>query len=120
MNKSIIGINTEAMKSLVEHEWKGEVRELENVIERAVIFCKEDFITQKDLPSGIVSSNMSIDDGAASKSLVESVQIYEKGIILDALQKFNFNKDKTAEFLQLGLSTLYRKMKELNIKETLK
>lgn len=120
MNKSIIGINTEAMKSLVEHEWKGEVRELENVIERAVIFCKEDFITQKDLPSGIFSSNMSIDDGAASKSLVESVQIYEKGIILDALQKFNFNKDKTAEFLQLGLSTLYRKMKELNIKETLK
>ena len=122
MNKSIIGINTEAMKSLVEHEWKGEVRELENVIERAVIFCKEDFITQKDLPSGIVSSNMSIDDGAASKSLVESVQIYEKGIILDALQKFNFNKDKTKyELLPLNKgSTLYRKMKELNIKETLK
>ncbi len=120
MNKSIIGINTEALKSLVEHEWKGEVRELENVIERAVIFCKEDFITQKDLPAGIYLSNMATDDGSASKSLVESVQIYEKGIILDALQKFNFNKDKTAEFLQLGLSTLYRKMKELNIKETLK
>lgn len=120
MNKSIIGINTEALKSLVEHEWKGEVRELENVIERAVIFCKEDFITPKDLPSGIYSSNVAIEDASDSKSLVESVQIYEKGIILDALQKFNFNKDKTAEFLQLGLSTLYRKMKELNIKETLK
>ncbi|RKY90622.1 MAG: sigma-54-dependent Fis family transcriptional regulator, partial [Ignavibacteriae bacterium] len=44
MNKSIKGMSEEAMRFLINHEWKGEVRELENVIERAIIFCSEDYI----------------------------------------------------------------------------
>lgn len=120
MKKSVKGINSEALKALVDNEWKGEVRELENAIERAVIFCKEDFISPNDLPSNIRSLNSSSGDSATPKSLVERVQFYERGILLDALERFSFNKDKTAEYLQLGLSTLYRKMKELNIKENMK
>jgi len=51
MNKNIKGIDNDAIRALMGYEWKGEVRELENVIERAVIFAKEDYITLKDLPN---------------------------------------------------------------------
>jgi DNA-binding NtrC family response regulator len=115
MNKNIKGIDNQAVRALMSHNWKGEVRELENVIERAVIFCGNDFITLKDLPpyfqqqgemSGILSTG----------SLEESVRSYEKDLIMKALENNEFNKEKTAEVLQVGLSTLYRKLKELDIK----
>jgi two-component system response regulator PilR (NtrC family) len=114
MNKQIKGISNEAMRALMNHDWKGEVRELENIIERAVIFCKEEFISINDLPSHFRA------DGdhtsfSISGSLDDSVKRFEKEIITRALESNEFNKEKTAEALQVGLSTLYRKMKELNI-----
>src|SRR4030066_331855 len=51
MNKNIKGVSNDEMRALMNHEWKGEIRELENVIERAVIFCNEDFINVKNLPA---------------------------------------------------------------------
>lgn len=114
MNKQIKGISNEAMRALMNHEWKGEVRELENIIERAVIFCKEEFISTRDLPSHfrVAGEHTSF---SVSGSLDDSVKRFEKEIITRALESNEFNKEKTAEALQVGLSTLYRKMKELNI-----
>ncbi len=51
MNKPVRGVDNEVMKSLLAHSWKGEIRELENIIERAVIFAEGSLITKKDLPS---------------------------------------------------------------------
>ncbi len=53
---------------------------------------------------------------ALSGSLEDSVKKYERDIIMSALESNDFNKEKTAEDLKVGLSTLYRKLKELNIK----
>jgi len=114
MNKPVRGISNEALRALVSHEWKGEVRELENVIERSMIFCKEDFITVKDLPE-VFRETGSQSDFSISGSLDESVKRFEREIITRALDANEFNKEKAAEALQVGLSTLYRKMKELNI-----
>lgn len=114
MNKPVKGISNEALRALVSHEWKGEVRELENVIERSMIFCKEDFITVKDLPE-VFRETGSQSDFSISGSLDESVKRFEREIITRALDANEFNKEKAAEALQVGLSTLYRKMKELNI-----
>ena len=114
MNKPVRGISNEALRALVSHEWKGEVRELENVIERSMIFCKEDFITVKDLPEAFRETG-SQSDFSISGSLDESVKRFEREIITRALDANEFNKEKAAEALQVGLSTLYRKMKELNI-----
>jgi DNA-binding NtrC family response regulator len=114
MNKPIKGISNDAMRALVSHEWKGEVRELENVIERSVIFCKEDFITVKNLPPPFQDAG-SRTDFSLSGSLDESVKRFEREIITRALDSNEYNKEKTADALQVGLSTLYRKMKELNI-----
>jgi DNA-binding NtrC family response regulator len=114
MNKNILGISNDAMRALMNHEWKGEIRELENVMERAVIFCNEDFINVKHLPMQF-QSETGPTDFSPSGSLDESVRRFEKEIITRALESNEFNKEKTAETLQVGLSTLYRKMKELNI-----
>ena len=115
MNKNIKGIDPETMRALMHYDWRGEVRELENVIERAVIFCKEDFISLKDLPQ-FFKPSPDLADFSKSGSLEESVQRFEKEFIIKALENNNYNKEKTAEILQVGLSTLYRKLKELDIK----
>jgi DNA-binding NtrC family response regulator len=114
MNKNIKGISNDAMRALMNHEWRGEIRELENVIERAVIFCNDDFITVKNLPAQF-QSDTEPSDFSPSGSLDESVKRFEKEIITRALESNDFNKEKTADTLQVGLSTLYRKMKELDI-----
>lgn len=114
LNKNIKGIDNEAMRALINHEWKGEIRELENIIERAIIFAKNDFIQIEDLPQSIVPSK-SLFNFDYSGSLEESVRRFERDYILRSLQANEFNKEKTAEELNVGLSTLYRKLKELNI-----
>jgi two-component system response regulator PilR (NtrC family) len=115
MKKNIKGIDPAAMRALLAYEWKGEVRELENIIERAVIFCRDEFITVNDLPSSL---RIFVDETEISNgfSLDDSVRKFEREFILKALEKNDFNKETTAEQLKVGLSTLYRKLKELDIK----
>lgn len=115
MNKSVRGIDTEAMRALINYEWKGEVRELENVIERAVIFSKDNFITLKDLPNFFRPADIFI-NRFTSGPLEDSVKSFERDYILRTLENNDFDKEKTADVLKVGLSTLYRKMKELDIK----
>jgi two-component system response regulator PilR (NtrC family) len=115
MNKNIKGIDNVAIRALMTHKWKGEVRELENVIERAVIFATGDFITLKDLPPNFQQQG-DIPGNLSSGSLEDAVRNYERDLILKTLENNEFNKEKTAEILQVGLSTLYRKLKELDIK----
>jgi two-component system response regulator PilR (NtrC family) len=115
MNKGIRGISEEAMRYLINHEWKGEVRELENVIERAIIFCNEDYIEQNNLPDSFLGGDSQF-NFSLTGSLEDSVKKYERDIIMGALESNDFSKEKTAADLKVGLSTLYRKLKELNIK----
>lgn len=114
LNKNIKGIDNDAMRALMNHEWKGEVRELENIIERAAIFSKNEFITVDDLPQSIVPSK-GLFNFTYTGSLEESVKRFERDYIIKALQNNEYNKEKTAEDLNVGLSTLYRKLKELDI-----
>ncbi|GMU97004.1 MULTISPECIES: sigma-54 dependent transcriptional regulator [Ignavibacterium] len=115
LNKNIKGIDNDAMRALLAHEWKGEVRELENVIERAVIFCKGEYISLDDLPTSFIPNRESLDFNY-SNSLEDSVRKFERDFIMRVLESNNFNKEKTADILKVGLSTLYRKLKELDIK----
>lgn len=115
LNKNIKGIDSEAMRSLMNYEWKGEIRELENTLERAAIFCKTEFILLNDLPQNFNSKGPIIDFSKVG-SLEEYVKKIEKDYIFKALENNHFDKEKTAEVLQVGLSTLYRKLKELDIK----
>lgn len=80
LNKNIRGIDSEAMRALLAHEWKGEVRELENIIERAVIFCKSDFISLSELPQSF-RPKIDEQDFSFSGSLDDSVRKFEKDFI---------------------------------------
>lgn len=114
MGKDVKGVAHDAIRALMNYEWKGEVRELENVIERAVIFAEGDTIKLENLPDTInESKDILIPDNPGS--LEDFMKRVEKEYILKALEKVNFDKDKAAKSLNLGLSTLYRKIKELDI-----
>lgn len=114
MNKGIKGISEEAMRVLINHDWKGEIRELENVIERAIIFCNEDYIEKSNLPDSFLGADSQF-NLSLSGSLEDSIKKYERDIIMNALESNDFNKEKTADYLNVGLSTLYRRLKDLKI-----
>lgn len=115
MNKNIKGLDSSATKALMNYEWRGEVRELENIIERAVIFCKKDFISANDLPNYVQTNIQEFQLPEKAGSLEEFVRKIERDFILKALETNGFDKEKSAKALNLGLSTLYRKIKELGI-----
>ena len=115
MNKNVKGIANDVMKRLLAHSWRGEVRELENIIERAVIFAETNLITAKDLPSLFEQAQGSTYAFDASRSLKEAVDDFEQQYIGHVLRLNQFNKDLTAKTLLISLSSLYRKIEELNI-----
>jgi two-component system response regulator PilR (NtrC family) len=116
MNKNIQGVDNEAMRVLMKYNWKGEVRELENVIERAVIFCEGDFITVSNLPQMMLNESTNISD-KVPRNLKDALRVYERKHIIDELRLSNNNKEKTAETLGISLSSLYRKIEELGIEK---
>lgn len=117
MSKPIKGVDNQVMRILMNRTWKGEVRELQNVIERAMIFCDGEFITVKDLPESIRGESfreMPAEIGNTT-SLKEAVRQFEKNHITELLTRFDFDKEKAARALDISVSTLYRKIVELGI-----
>jgi two-component system response regulator PilR (NtrC family) len=113
LNRPVQGITGEAMGALISFEWKGQVRELENIIERAVLLGDHEFITLDDLPHSIRES-----DGDFSydfDSLEGAVQTFEKHHILSMLKRTDGNKAEAARLLGIDPSTLYRKMERMGI-----
>ncbi len=114
MNKSIRGFDHSAIRALMNHEWKGEVRELENVVERSVIFAESDYISVNDLPE-MIKAQRDLTSSSPLGSLDDFMRKVERDIIVRVLEENEYDKDKVAKALNLGLSTLYRKIKELDI-----
>ncbi len=114
LRKTIKGVDNEVMRRMVQHEWKGEIRELENIIERAIIFCNGDFITMDDLPE-VMNTTPPQQFIESGKSLEDAMNELTRQYILASLQRNNFDKEKTAQELKISLPTLYRRIKELNI-----
>lgn len=112
MGKKILGVDNDAMKALMNHNWRGGVRELENIIERAVIFSMEDIIKIDNL-SDYIKDN--ITNYGFPVALKDAVKNFERDHILNIIKSNNYNKEEAASALEIGLSSLYRKMEELNI-----
>jgi DNA-binding NtrC family response regulator len=114
MNKRVTGISNAAMRLLLNHEWRGNVRELENVIERAVIFAEGRDIDATDLP--FAGSETPSDSG---EDLKEALTVFERQHIIYCLRRHRYDKSETARHLGIGLSSLYRKLEELGIPKDL-
>jgi DNA-binding NtrC family response regulator len=113
-NKKIKGITNEALSYLLNYDWPGNIRELRNVIERAVILARDEYILPHDLPEKIIKSSPSPEIGVG-KSLKEAIEEYEKTIILNTLKFCNYDKERAAKILDIDLATLYRKLKKFGI-----
>ncbi len=109
MSKRAPGITNGAMRALLNHDWPGNIRELENVIERAVIFTEGDELSVQDLPF------KGVEESEPGEELREALRQFERQHILYCLRRHEFDKSTTAEHLGIGLSSLYRKMDELGI-----
>ncbi|MHC4075873.1 MAG: sigma-54-dependent transcriptional regulator [Planctomycetota bacterium] len=112
MGKHYVGMSDDAMWLLMGCEWKGNIRELENVIERAVIFAESDVIKACDI--GLIGVGAAALSGK-NENLQNSLRAYEKEQIYRVLNKYDWNKAEAAKALGVGLSSLYRKIDELEI-----
>jgi two-component system response regulator PilR (NtrC family) len=115
MSKPIQGFANEAMRALLQYQWKGEVRELENVVERAVIFCDEDFVRLEHLPEYMRPAEDIPSISTGHGTLKDAVRSFERQFIQQTLSACGQNKETAAKVLGVSLSSLYRKIEELQI-----
>src|SRR5512132_1397442 len=113
--KSVKAISPAAYHLLIRNRWAGNVRELENAIERAVLVCKTGEITPNDLPETIR------EEGSPAQEFTipphRTLAEIEKMAIIQTLQRTNWNKQEAAQILGLYRPTLYSKMKKHDIKD---
>jgi DNA-binding NtrC family response regulator len=112
MGKHCAGVSDEVMRLFMSYEWKGNIREMQNVIERAIIFAEDDVIKITDIGS---LGQHSVTLTEENQNLQTAVRAYEREYILQVLNKYNWNKIEAAKALNVGLSSLYRKIDELEI-----
>ncbi|MGD8426311.1 MAG: sigma-54 dependent transcriptional regulator [Balneolaceae bacterium] len=117
LKRNLKGIASEAMSALMAYQWKGQVRELENVIERAVLLSDNEYLTIDDLPSAIRNTSGAENYKMDNSTLDEAVQVFEKHHIQSILKRTDGNKSEAARLLGIDPSTLYRKMERLGLSE---
>ena len=110
MNKIIGEIDEECIKRLGDYSFPGNIRELRNIIERAIILTDGNVLLPSSLPNDLFSTGP-----MDSTLMMEKLDEVEKLHILKILDDTEGNKTKTAEILGIGLTTLYRKLKAYNI-----
>jgi two-component system response regulator PilR (NtrC family) len=110
---AVKAVDNETMRLLINYPWRGGIRELENVIERALILTDSDFISQRDLPAIMVNKDY---PDALPDRLKEATAVFEREHIAKIIKGTENNKEEAARILDISLSSLYRKMDELKIK----
>jgi two-component system NtrC family response regulator len=110
-NNAVTGMSKEFLEHLQQHNWKGNIRELKNIIERAVILADSSELTLENLPLELQAANFNpqktlstFDLSSVEKSHIQKVLLYTKG-----------NKTEAAKLLNIGLTTLYRKIEEYGL-----
>jgi transcriptional regulator with PAS, ATPase and Fis domain len=109
--KDIAGLSREALAAFMNHDWPGNIRELQNAVEHAFILCRGGLIEPKHLPSPLRDSGISREGFPTGLTLAE----IEARVIQEALARNNGKKIETARELGIDKTTLWRKLKRLGL-----
>ncbi len=120
LQKNVKSFSQEVMDQITNYYWHGNLRELHNVIKRAVLLTTGEVVESDSLPQEIIqSNNSSMPNGALADSevgLLKSIAgSAERQAIIEVLEKVNYNKSKAAELLKIDRKTLYNKLKLYSI-----
>ncbi len=116
--KEIEGVTEDVMEILINHDWPGNIRELENLIERAVVLSKTRVITRESLPPFFQTSDMEVGSAISSRqelNLKEHLQVVQRKAIIDALKQSKGVQKKAASLLGIKPTTLNEMIKRLDI-----
>jgi two-component system response regulator AtoC len=127
LGKAIQGIDAEALLALSAHQWPGNIRELENVVERCVLFCDDDQLSYGLLPPELIANGSNGAEGQARESgetgngLKDQVKAatanLERQLITKALEQTGRNVTRTAQLLKISRKSLQTKMKDLGLRD---
>jgi len=129
LGKSVTGVNDAALEVLLSHGWPGNIRELENVIERCVLFCDEELIDTSHLPPDIggtppppitgeipVPEGLPVDGGLKDQVKAATASL-ERQLIIRALDQTGRNVTRAAQLLKISRKSLQTKMKEFGLRD---
>lgn len=117
-DKEIKGVSREVMDQLIKYNFPGNVRELENIIERAIVMCRGDYITQSDLPAQMqmITEKSILDPYNFEGGFQKKVRAFEKEIIKKALEQTKGNKSAAARLLNITERHLRSRLDILDMK----
>lgn len=121
IGRQVIGFTDDAMVALQSYDWPGSVRELQNAIERAVILCRATRIDAADLPDTVTGKKRDFTGGEhlvlpiAPMPLKDALEEPERRIILAALERNDWNRNVTADELEINRTTLYKKIRKYRL-----
>ena len=115
--KPVKDIADSALKILASYWWPGNIRELENLIERLVAVSDKEWITDEDLPLEYHFAKLDAASTANDTRFQEACDTFERNFILRALEKSDWNVTGTSRYLGIPLSTLKHKMSRLDLRD---
>jgi two-component system response regulator AtoC len=113
--KKINNVSPEIMATFSNYDWPGNIRELENVLERMVLMSETDTLTLDQLPAEIRGAISTVEASTLKEKVDIISQMTEKQMIIDALNKTNQNRTKAAKLLGISRRTLQNKIKEYGL-----
>jgi two-component system response regulator AtoC len=127
LTRSIKGISPDALNVILNYRWPGNIRELENVIERSIVFCEGDTITLKNLPETLQERPSTTtptlapamaEDSSMKDIVKQATDEIERSLIVKALAETRYNVTQAAKKLKISRKSLQNKMKEFGLRET--
>ncbi len=112
--RAVSGVDGEAMRLLLSHDYPGNIRELENIIEHGFVLCPEGEIIAAHLPAFLLQTKDSMPE-SRSPGIEKSMQVFEEEAIVAALKRTNYNRLAAARDLGIHKSTLFRKLRKYRI-----